>query len=184
MTGASNLDLDEVSRRLDDIRSHTDAPVGVGFGIDSPESAAAVARVADAVIVGSALVRIVAENAADLDQAVASARTFVSGLHEAIEVGRQGGHQSGVNWFERILPPKVKSAGSGNKRGVPEGLWTKCTSCGAVLYRAELDRNQEVCPKCGQHLRISAVARLTHFLDDAEWEEIAVTSSRWMREIP
>ena len=78
-----------------------------------------------------------------------------------------------MNWFEKILPPKIKSGAGAGKRGVPEGLWTKCPGCGAVLYRAELERSQEVCPKCGQHMRISATSRLKHFLDDGEWEEIA-----------
>lgn len=78
-----------------------------------------------------------------------------------------------MNWFEKILPPKIKSGAGSGKRGVPEGLWTKCPDCGAVLYRAELERGQEVCPKCDQHMRISAKARLTHFLDDDDWEEIA-----------
>jgi acetyl-CoA carboxylase carboxyl transferase subunit beta len=79
-----------------------------------------------------------------------------------------------MNWFEKILPPKIKHGTGAGKRGVPEGLWTKCPSCGAVLYRAELERSQEVCPKCDQHMRISAQARLRHFLDSEEWEEIAI----------
>ena len=79
-----------------------------------------------------------------------------------------------MNWFEKILPPKIKHGTGVGKRGVPEGLWTKCPSCGAVLYRAELERSQEVCPKCDQHMRISAQARLTHFLDSEEWEEFAM----------
>ncbi len=78
-----------------------------------------------------------------------------------------------MNWFERILPPKIKHGAGAGKRGVPEGLWTKCPGCAAVLYRAELERSQEVCPKCDQHMRISAQIRLTHFLDSEEWEEIA-----------
>lgn len=78
-----------------------------------------------------------------------------------------------MNWFERILPPKIKHGTGVGKRGVPEGLWTKCPGCAAVLYRAELERSQEVCPKCDQHMRISAQTRLTHFLDSEEWEEIA-----------
>jgi len=78
-----------------------------------------------------------------------------------------------VNWFEKILPPKIKSGAGIGKRGVPEGLWTKCPSCSAVLYRAELERAQEVCPKCSQHMRISALSRLGHFLDPNHREEIA-----------
>jgi len=76
-----------------------------------------------------------------------------------------------MSWFERILPPKVK-ASSKSKRGVPEGLWTKCGSCDAVLYRAEVERNLDVCPKCDFHMRIPAERRLSTFLDDGEGEAI------------
>lgn len=69
-----------------------------------------------------------------------------------------------MSWFERILPPKVKASNK-IKRGVPEGLWTKCPSCDAVLYRAEVERNLDVCPKCDFHMRISAVSRLDAVLD-------------------
>jgi len=78
-----------------------------------------------------------------------------------------------MTWFERILPPKIKSGASLSKRGVPEGLWTKCTNCNAVLYRAELERNLDVCPKCDHHLRINAIRRLDAFLDGDEREEVA-----------
>lgn len=74
-----------------------------------------------------------------------------------------------MNWFERILPPKVK-ASSRSKRGVPEGLWSKCESCDAVLYRAEVERNLEVCPKCDFHMRVSAERRLASFLDSGDSE--------------
>lgn len=67
-----------------------------------------------------------------------------------------------MSWFEKILPPKIKSEA---KRGVPEGLWRKCPACNAVLYRAELERNLEVCPKCAHHMRIPARRRLEVFLD-------------------
>jgi acetyl-CoA carboxylase carboxyl transferase subunit beta len=76
-----------------------------------------------------------------------------------------------MSWFERILPPKVKASNKG-KRGVPEGLWTKCDSCDAVLYRAEVERNLDVCPKCGFHMRIGAERRLETFLDSIEGEPL------------
>lgn len=78
-----------------------------------------------------------------------------------------------MNWFERILPPKIKSGAGLGKRGVPEGLWTKCPACNAVLYRAELERNLEVCPKCGHHIRINAHHRLETFLDPEPREAVA-----------
>jgi len=69
-----------------------------------------------------------------------------------------------MNWFTKLLPTGIRA--DGNKRNsVPEGLWAKCTECNAVLYRAELDRNLEVCPKCDHHMRISGRKRLEGFLD-------------------
>ena len=70
-----------------------------------------------------------------------------------------------MNWLDKILPPKIKTAGNMRKTGVPEGLWTKCNSCQAVLYGVELDRSFKVCPKCDNHMRIGAFGRLESFLD-------------------
>lgn len=78
-----------------------------------------------------------------------------------------------MNWFERLLPPKIKSGGALRKRGVPEGLWSKCEVCNAVLYKAELERNFQVCPKCGHHMRVDARARLNTFLDPQPRRELA-----------
>ena len=69
-----------------------------------------------------------------------------------------------MSWFGKLLPSRIRTEG-GTKRNVPEGLWTKCPSCNAVLYRAELERNVDVCPKCAHHLRQSARRRLGQFLD-------------------
>jgi acetyl-CoA carboxylase carboxyl transferase subunit beta len=76
-----------------------------------------------------------------------------------------------MSWFEKLLPTRIRTEG-GNKRNVPEGLWTKCAGCNAVLYRSELERNLEVCPKCGFHMRIEARRRLDAFLDPDPREEI------------
>jgi acetyl-CoA carboxylase carboxyl transferase subunit beta len=67
-----------------------------------------------------------------------------------------------MSWFKRLLP---KIATSAKKKGVPEGIWSKCTACEAVLYRAELERHLFVCPKCGNHMRINSRQRLDYFLD-------------------
>lgn len=79
-----------------------------------------------------------------------------------------------MSWFKKILPSRIKTNGN-SRRTVPEGLWTKCNACNAVLYRAELERNLEVCPKCNHHMRIGARERLNAFLDDDTAEEIAET---------
>jgi acetyl-CoA carboxylase carboxyl transferase subunit beta len=76
-----------------------------------------------------------------------------------------------MSWFDKLLPSRIRTEG-GHKKAVPEGLWAKCPGCSAVLYRAELERNMEVCPKCGHHNRIGARRRLETFLDEDGREEI------------
>lgn len=76
-----------------------------------------------------------------------------------------------MSWLQKFMPSRIRTEG-GNKRNVPEGLWTKCPSCSAVLYRPELERNLEVCPKCSHHLPMGARARLSSFLDEGEKEEL------------
>ncbi len=77
-----------------------------------------------------------------------------------------------MSWLEKLMPSRIRTEGT-SKRKVPEGLWDKCPSCGAVLYRSDLERNLQVCPKCNHHMRISARERLTAFLDEDGQEEIA-----------
>ena len=78
-----------------------------------------------------------------------------------------------MSWFKKLLPSKIRTE-TGHKKGVPEGIWTKCTSCQAVLYRAELERYLGVCPKCDHHMRLTARERLECLLDDKEYDEIAI----------
>ncbi|MGD8673089.1 MAG: acetyl-CoA carboxylase, carboxyltransferase subunit beta [Thiogranum sp.] len=76
-----------------------------------------------------------------------------------------------MSWFEKLMPSRIRTE-SKDKRTVPEGLWTKCPACDGVLYRTELERNQDVCPKCDHHMRIGARRRLDLFLDPEPREEI------------
>ena len=80
-----------------------------------------------------------------------------------------------MSWLDRIVPAAIRSTGDkGDRRGsVPEGLWKKCVKCNSVLYRPELERNLDVCPKCNHHMRISARQRLDIFLDKEGRREIA-----------
>jgi acetyl-CoA carboxylase carboxyl transferase subunit beta len=70
-----------------------------------------------------------------------------------------------MSWLQKLLPPKINRTQSTSKKVVPEGLWSKCPSCDAVLYRSDLESNAEVCPKCSHHHRISARKRLDLILD-------------------
>lgn len=67
-----------------------------------------------------------------------------------------------MSWLQKIFPAKVETA---TKKGVPEGVWSKCDGCKAILYRAELERNLQVCPECGHHQRLGGRAYLKQFFD-------------------
>src|ERR1700758_549671 len=80
-----------------------------------------------------------------------------------------------MTWFDKIMPSRIKT--ERRTRSVPEGLWIKCPACDAVLYRAELERNLYVCPKCSHHMRIRARERLERFLDQGTIGEIGANIS-------
>jgi acetyl-CoA carboxylase carboxyl transferase subunit beta len=75
-----------------------------------------------------------------------------------------------MTWYEKVLPSRIKT--ERRTRSVPEGLWIKCPQCSAQLYRAELERNLHVCPKCSFHMRLVARDRLAVFLDPGSGKEI------------
>lgn len=79
-----------------------------------------------------------------------------------------------MSWLERIKPKGPAATKAERSSGVPEGLWKKCPKCTAPLYRPELERNLDVCPKCDHHMRIGARRRLDIFLDPQGREELAV----------
>jgi len=70
-----------------------------------------------------------------------------------------------MSWLQKLLPPKIKRS-PGNRKAMPEGLWSKCPSCEAVLYASDLANNQHVCPQCSHHHRMRARARLNLLLDE------------------
>ncbi|HUH38982.1 MAG TPA: acetyl-CoA carboxylase, carboxyltransferase subunit beta [Spongiibacteraceae bacterium] len=77
-----------------------------------------------------------------------------------------------MSWIDKILPSIVKTETADRRSTVPEGLWKKCVKCEAVLYRPELERNLDVCPKCDHHMRIGARRRLAMFLDEDSGVEV------------
>ena len=76
-----------------------------------------------------------------------------------------------MSWLENIIPPRIKKT-SGQKKTIPDGVWVKCPDCDSVLYRADLDANLQVCPKCQYHLRINARQRAAHILDNGDVKEL------------
>ena len=77
-----------------------------------------------------------------------------------------------MSWIDKLLPPRIQHSGETRRRVVPEGLWIKCPSCDAVLYKTDLERNLQVCPSCSHHMRIRARARLDLLLDPEGRSEI------------
>lgn len=77
-----------------------------------------------------------------------------------------------MSWIHKILPSGVRSDDGEKRSNVPEGLWKKCVKCDAVLYRPDVERNDDVCPKCDHHMRIGARRRLDIFLDPTDREEL------------
>jgi acetyl-CoA carboxylase carboxyl transferase subunit beta len=78
-----------------------------------------------------------------------------------------------MSWFQKILPPKIQRRVEAAKKTMPEGLWSKCPHCEAVLYSADLDSNAHVCPQCGHHNRVGARKRMELLLDEEGRKEIA-----------
>ncbi len=70
-----------------------------------------------------------------------------------------------MSWIDKLLPPQIQPSNPSQRKSVPEGLWVKCPSCEAVLYRTDVEANLSVCPKCSHHMRIKARARLDFLLD-------------------
>ena len=70
-----------------------------------------------------------------------------------------------MSWLQKLLPPRIKATPGASRKAVPEGLWVKCPSCEAVLYRTDLEKNLNVCPKCGHHGRVGARERVDQLLD-------------------
>jgi len=77
------------------------------------------------------------------------------------------------SWLDKLLPPKIKrESGTQRRSSLPEGLWSKCPSCEAVLYTTDLENNQQVCPKCAYHNRLRARQRVDLLLDPEGRSEI------------
>ena len=76
-----------------------------------------------------------------------------------------------MSWFEKLMPSRIST--EKRTRSVPEGVWIKCPRCDAQLYRNELERNLQVCPKCDFHMRVGARERLDFFLDSGSQQELS-----------
>lgn len=87
-----------------------------------------------------------------------------------------------MSWLKKLIPSKIRTDAQ-EKKGVPEGIWSRCESCTSVLYRKELEKALLVCPKCGHHMRVSARQRLVQIFDHNSTHELAedVTANDWLK---
>ncbi len=97
------------------------------------------------------------------------------GLPDGLSAPILTGETDDMSWLQKLMPSRIRTEGTTSKGKVPEGLWEKCEGCGAVLYRPELERNLEVCPKCGHHHAIGARKRLAALFDEGTGEELFTT---------
>ncbi|MGJ8513469.1 acetyl-CoA carboxylase, carboxyltransferase subunit beta [Carnimonas bestiolae] len=77
-----------------------------------------------------------------------------------------------MSWLDKIVPSMGRTRQADRRQSIPNGLWTKCPKCEAVLYLPELKHHQNVCPKCDHHLRMGARARLDWFFDEEGRSEL------------
>jgi acetyl-CoA carboxylase carboxyl transferase subunit beta len=99
-------------------------------------------------------------------------RNYRTGYKRSAYNGAFFGAGSDMSWINKILPSGVRSEEGEKRSNVPEGLWKKCVKCDAVLYRPDVERNDDVCPKCDHHMRIGARRRIDIFLDPEGRDEI------------
>ncbi len=134
---AAQASIEEAVARL---KAATDLPVAVGFGVRTPEQAAAIARVADGVVVGSAIVELVGQHGGDA--AGAGPRLY------PVPLGgdRRAAQGSRMSWLTSVRNALayVTARSGGNS---PDNLWHKCKGCGQMVFVKELEENLYVCPQ-------------------------------------
>ena len=155
--------------------AHVKLPVGVGFGIRDAATRAG-GRRASPTPSSSAAASSRRSKPARRGDAAARAGAWLAGIRSALDAMREragaapeDAHRERdrtMSWLAKLLPPRIKSTtGANASTPVPEGLWIKCPSCEAVLYRTDLEKNLFVCPKCSHHSRVGARERIEQLLD-------------------
>ena len=147
------------------LRAVTKLPIGVGFGISTPAQAREVAGFADAVVVGSAISQLI-EAHQDSDHLLTVVGEFIGSLKAAMRTGRDAcrcRHCLAMAEREPLAAPATSPA---------DDLWVKCPGCREITFRKEVERNLNVCPRCGHHLRVTVEQRLAITLDRGTWHEL------------
>ena len=169
ITGTKAPDLKSVAKNVNRLRKHTNLPIAVGFGVKTAEQARAIAKSADGVVVGSALVSAIKDNLTK------SGTAFTKDRESCTLAGKQycpwRKELDQLNWIKNFVRPKIRSI-LGVKRDVPENMWIKDPESGQMVFYRDLEANQFVFPGSGHHHRLAPDLRLKSMFDDGEYETV------------
>ena len=170
ITGQKAAVAERVAPEVARIKRHTRLPVAVGFGIREPEQAAEIARIADAAVVGSALVDLLAGHLDAQGRAtpglVPAVHAKVRALAEAVRGARA------MSWLTDYVRPKIRALYTRDKPEMPENLWQQCASCERMIFHRDLEANQRVCPHCDHHMRVGPDYRFAALFDEGSWQRL------------
>ena len=170
ITGQKAAVAERVAPEVARIKRHTRLPVAVGFGIREPEQAAEIARIADAAVVGSALVDLLARN---LDGAgPGDAGPGAGRARQGAGPGRGRAGCRAMSWLTDYVRPKIRALYTRDKPEVPENLWQQCASCERMIFHRDLEANQRVCPHCDHHMRVGPDYRFAALFDEGSWQRL------------
>ena len=173
ITGTRAPIAEQVAAAVARLRRHTRLPVAVGFGIRTPAQAAALAKVADAVVIGSALVSHIADFAGQPGTRPAGPRRQPARPGQRARGRRtQRPEWPDMNWLTDYVRPKIKALVRSNRPEVPENLWVHCPSCERMIFHRDLEANQRVCTHCNHHFRVGPEFRFQTLFDDGAWTRI------------
>ena len=165
ITGQKSAMADRVAPEVARIKRHTRLPVAVGFGIREPEQAAGIARIADAAVVGSALVDLLATHLDGQGRARPELVACRACQGACPRRGRSG--RPGMSWLTDYVRPKIRALYTRDKAEMPENLWQQCASCERMIFHRDLEANQRVCPHCDHHMRVGPDYRFAALFDEA-----------------
>ena len=175
ITGQKAAVADRVAPEVARIKRHTRLPVAVGFGIREPEQAAEIARIADAAVVGSALIDLLAAHLDEQGRAEPELVPAAARQGAGPRRGRAGGQ--GMSWLTDYVRPKIRALYTRDKPEMPENLWQQCASCERMIFHRDLEANQRVCPHCDHHMRVGPDYRFASLFDEGSWQRLEMPRS-------
>eukprot|EP01035_Chromulina_nebulosa_P068805 gene68805-94295_t len=166
ITGSSLPDPSRVAGAVERIKSHTDLPICVGFGVKTAEHARLIGAHADGVVVGTAIVNQVATNLTADGRATSDTVQAVATLVRGLATGVRSARLAAADYVR----PRINSMLG--RRDVPDNLWIKCPETGEMVFHKDLEENKWVIPASGYHMKMPAKARLADIFDGGQYEAL------------